>query len=275
MLSLKQLAARAFTLLRTQPVLWTPPLGVALLSTLLLPTSAGPMAIMVLVSGLFSLAVTAGWYALIARADVDERPLWDDFFEAIGRHFAPLVLGTVLFFLVVGLLAVPAVVGAALWAGPGLLNRLQSELPGLLTQAQTHPEVLTTIDPALVTAFNRLMLGLIGAATWYALVNVVLLFWKQATVLGHQGWIEAWRTSMTMLRTHFALVMGLLTLEGLLYVATASLSVLPFPLGAFGWLGMVGVHVWSTTAFTVLYARVYPPLRTADSASVSPTGLPS
>jgi heme/copper-type cytochrome/quinol oxidase subunit 3 len=107
MQSLKQLIARATRLTVSQPILWTPPLGIALLSSLMAPQATPQMGIILLVTALITLAVTAGWYALIAGANGDQPPVLDDFFVAIGRHFVPLVVGTIVFGLLIALVAVP------------------------------------------------------------------------------------------------------------------------------------------------------------------------
>lgn len=273
MLSLKQLVGRAATLLRTQPLLWTPPLAIALLSSLTIPTGAPALGIVV--SSLITLAVTAGWYALIARAESDAKPQWDDFFVAIGRHFGGLVLGTLVFLLMVGLVAVPLLYLGAMWAGPEMLTRLQSELPPLVQQAQTDPEVLLKADPALVLALDRLLIAVSGAILWYGLVTLGLVFWKQALVLMNLKWWEAFRDSLSVLKEHFGLVLGLLTLQAAGYLLALVFSALPFPAGVVGWMALIWIHVWSTVALTVLYVHARPLPRTPDAAPASPTGLPS
>lgn len=273
MLSLKQLVGRAATLLRTQPLLWTPPLAIALFSSLTIPT--GAPAVSAIVSGLITLAVTAGWYALIARAEADEKPVWDDFFVAIGRHFAGLIAGTVAFFALVALIAVPVMLAGVQWAGPEMLTRLQTELPPLLEQAQTHPDVLLKVDPALLVALNRLLTAASGAVLWYGLVSFGLIFWKQALVLQNLSWWAAFKDSLAVFKAHFGLVLGLLTLQGLGYLVAIILCLLPFPIGVVGWMGMIWIHVWSTVALTIAYMQARPLPKTLDASSASPTGQPS
>lgn len=273
MLSLKQLVGRAATLLRTQPLLWTPPLAIALFSSLTIPT--GAPAVSAVVSGLISLAVTAGWYALIARAEADEKPQWDDFFVAIGRHFGSLILGTMAFLAIVALVAVPIMLAGAQWAGPEMLPRLQAELPPLFQQAQTHPDALLKADPALVLALDRLLIAATGALLWYGLVTLGLLFWKQAVVLQNLTWWAAFRDSLAVLKSNLGVIIGLLTLQGFGYLLAAFFSVLPFPIGVVGWMAMIWIHVWSTIALTVLYVHARPLPKTLDASSASPTGQPS
>jgi hypothetical protein len=270
----KQLIARAGTLLRTQPILWSPPLGVALMSSLTIPAGAA-VAVMAVVTALIGLAVTAGWYALIERADANQRPSWDDFFIAIGRHFVTLLLGTAVFAVLVGLIGVPSLLAGAAWAGSAALLKLQNQLPILLEQAQTHPEVLQNLDPTLANAVVRLTVGIAVGLTWYALVSVALLFWKQAVVIGNLSWWPAWRQSLSLLRSHFRLVMGLLTLQTIAYLAAAFVSALPTPIGILGWFLMIGVHVMATVTYTLVYSQAVPPVRTADADSPSPTGFAS
>lgn len=271
--SLKQLVGRAASLLRSRPILWTPPLAIALFSTLMIPT--GAPALSVVVSSLLTLAVTAGWYALIARAEADAEPRWDDFLVAVGRHFAGLIAGSLAFFSLVALVAFPLLLLGAHWVGPDMLTRLQTELPPLLQKAQTHPDALLKADPALVLALDRLLIAATGAALWYGLVTLGLIFWKQALVLQNLPWWTAFRDSLAVLRTNFGMVLGLLTLQAVGYLSAAVLSVLPFPVGVLGWMGMLWIHVWSTTALTVLYMHARPLPRTQDAGSPSPTGQPS
>lgn len=269
MLSLKQLIRRAATLLRTQPILWTPPLGIALVTSLMIP--AGSRGTGFLITGLITLAVTAGWYALIARAEADEKPLWDEFFVAIGRCFSGLLTGTIAFLALVALVAIPLLLAGAQWAGPEMLTRLQAELPPLLEKAQTKPEVLLNADPALVLALDRLLVVMLGAVLWYGLVTLGLLFWKQALVLRNLAWLEAFKDSLAVVKAHFGMILGLLSLQGLGYLVAAFFSVLPFPIGVFGWMLMIAVHVWSTIALTVLYMHARPEVKTRDAEPASPT----
>lgn len=273
MLSLKQLVGRAAVLLRTQPILWTPPLAVALVTSLLIPAGAGGVS--VLLSGLITLAVTAGWYALIARAEVDAKPQWDDFFVAIGRHFSGLLSGTLAFLALVALVALPLVMAGAQWVGPKMLTRLQNEVPAMLKQAQTQPDVLLKADPALILAVDRLLLVALVAVLWYGLVTLGLLFWKQSLVLTNRPWTAAFKDSLAVVREHFGLIIGLLSLQALGYLVAAFVGLLPFPLGVFGWMAMIWIHVWSTIALTVLYMHARPEARTLDAGSESPTGQPS
>lgn len=272
MQSLKQLVARAARLTASQPILWTPPLGIALLSSLMAPRATAQMGIILVVTALITLAVTAGWYALIERASSDQPPVWDDFFVAIGRHFVPLVGGTVVFGLVVAVVALPSVMAGAAWAGAEALNKLKDVLPGLLEQAQTKPEVLLTLDPALMTAAYRFFVGLCGAGLWFALVSMALIFWKQAVVLGGMPWPQAWKASLTVLRRHFGLAVGVMSVHGVAYLAAAFLSLMPIPVGMVGWLMLIGVDVFATVAYTLLYLEAMPPVRTAETPSASPTG---
>lgn len=272
MQSLKQLIARAARLTVSQPILWTPPLGIALLSSMTAPQATPQMGIIFLVSALITLAVTAGWYALIAKADSDQPPVWDDFFVAVGRHFVPLIGGTIVFGLLVAVVAVPLIMAGATWAGPEALNKLKDLLPSLLEQSKTKPEVLFAIDPSLLLAANRLLLGICGAGLWFALLSLGLLFWKQAVVLGTMPWPGAWKASFTIVRRHFAPVMGVMTLHGAVYMAAAVLSLLPIPFGLVGWLLLIGVDVFATVAYTLLYMEALPPIKTAESASATPIG---
>lgn len=273
MLSLKQLVGRAATLLRTQPILWTPPLGVALFSSLMIPTGAPGLS--VLLTGLVTLAVTAGWYALIARAEADQKPQWDDFFVAIGRHFTGLITGTIAFLALVAVVALPLVFAGAQWVGEPMLLRLQKELPVLLEKAQTQPDVLLKADPALILAVDRLLLMALLAVLWYGLVTLGLLFWKQALVLANKPWPEAFKDSLALVKAHFGLIIGVLSLQAAAYLVAAVLSILPFPIGVFGWMLMIWVHVWGTVAMTVLYVHARPEARSLDAGSASPTGQPS
>lgn len=273
MLSLKQLVERAATLLRTQPILWTPPLGIALFSSLMM--SGGTPGSTFLLTGLVTIAVTAGWYALIARAEANEKPLWDDFFVAIGRNFGGLLTGSIAFLALVALVVLPLMLAGAQWAGPEMLTRLQTELPPLLEKAQTKPEVLLTADPALVLALDRLLLVTLGAVLWYGLVTLGLLFWKQALVLRNLKWQEAFKDSLAVVRAHFKLIVGLLTLQVLGYLAAAFFSIWPFPIGVLGWMLMIAIHVWSTIALTVLYLHARPEVNTLDSEPASPTAQAS
>ncbi|MBO9540440.1 hypothetical protein J7643_07590 [bacterium] len=269
---LKQLIARAARLTVSQPILWTPPLGIALLSSLMAPQATPQMGIIFLVTALITLAVTAGWYALIAKAASDELPVWEDFFVAIGRHFSTLIGGTIVFGLLVAVVAVPLLMAAVSWAGPESLNKLKDLLPGLMQQAQTKPEVLLSIEPSLLLAANRFFLGLCGAGLWFALLSMVLLFWKQAVVLGTMPWPEAWKASLTVMRRHFGPAMGVMTVHGLAYLAAAFFSLMPLPFGLIGWLLLIGVDVFATVAYTLLYLEAIPPVKTAESASATPTG---
>ncbi len=273
MLSLKQLVGRAATLLRTQPILWTPPLGVALFTSLMIPTGAPGFGL--LITGLVNLAVTAGWYALIARAEADQKPQWDDFFVAIGRHFSGLLMGTVAFLALVGLVALPLIYAGATWVGEPMLLRLQKELPQLLEKAQTQPDVLLNADPALILAVDRLLMMALLAVLWYGLVTLGLLFWKQAVVLANKPWTQAFKDSLAVVKAHFGLIIGLLSLQAVGYLLAAILGILPFPIGVFGWMAMIWIHVWSTIALTVLYMHARPEARSLAAASESPTDQPS
>lgn len=273
MQSLKQLIARAARLTVSQPILWTPPLAIALLSSLMLPKATPQMGILLLVSGLITLAVTAGWYALIERADGDQPPVWDDFFVAVGRHFVPLIGGTIVFGLLVAVVAVPLVMAGGAWAGPEALKTLKDILPGLMEQAKTKPEVLLSIEPTLLMAANRFFLGICGAGLWFAVVSMALLLWKQAVVIGTMPWLEAWKASLAIVRRHFGLVMGVMTVHGAAYMVAAMFSVMPLPLGMLGWFCLIGVDVFATVAYTLLYMQAQPPVKSAESAEASPTGL--
>ncbi|MNL54552.1 hypothetical protein D3C87_1778920 [compost metagenome] len=121
-------------------------------------------------------------------------------------------------------------------------------------------------------AANRFFLGICGAGLWFALVSLGLLFWKQAVVLGAMPWPEAWKASFTVLRRHFGLAMGVMTVHGAAYMVAAFLSLLPIPLGLVGWMFLIGVDVFATVAYTLLYLEALPPVRTAESASATPTG---
>ncbi|MNY52622.1 hypothetical protein D3C86_1883100 [compost metagenome] len=101
---------------------------------------------------------------------------------------------------------------------------------------------------------------------------MVLLFWKQGVVLGAMPWPEAWRASVSVMRRHFGPAMGLMTVHGLAYLGAAVFSLLPMPIGLIGWLLLIGVDVFATVAYTLLYLEAIPPVKTADSASASPTG---
>jgi hypothetical protein len=122
-------------------------------------------------------------------------------------------------------------------------------------------------------AANRFFLGICGAGLWFALVTLGLLFWKQAVVLGTMSWQEAWKASLTVLRQHFGLTMGVMTVHGVAYMGAILLSLSPMPIGLVGWLGLIGVDVFATVAYTLLYLEALPPVKSAESASASPTGL--
>lgn len=273
MLSLKQLVVRANTLLRTQPILWTPPLAIALFTSLMIPTGAAGVS--VLVSGLITLAVTAGWYALIASAEADQKPEWDAFFVAIGRHFSGLLMGTLAFFGLVAAVVVPLLLAGAYWVGPAMLTRIQTELPALMEKAQNDPKILLAADPALVLALDRLLVVVLVAVLWYGLVTLGLIVWKQALVLRNLPWWEAFRDSLAVLKAHFGLFIGVLSLQAFGYLGAAFLSVLPFPIGVFGWMLMIAIHVWSTIALTVLYLHARPEAKSLGEGSASPTGQPT
>lgn len=273
MLSLKQLVGRAITLSRTQPMLWVPPLGVALLSTLTLPTGSGPASLMALVSALIGLAVTLGWYALIVRAEANETPTWDDFFVAIGRFFSPLLLGSIAYAGLVLLLGLPLMLAGASWIGTAKLQNLQTQLQKQVVPAlermQTQPDALLSIDPAIWTTLNQLMLVVSAVVIWYGIVSVALLFWKQALVLSELSWSKAWGRSLHAIKEHFRRVMGLLTVQAIAYLFAALLGAMPMPLGLIGWFGLLAVHVLSTITYTLFYVRAYPPVKTPDAASAA------
>lgn len=273
MLSLKQLVGRAVTLSRTQPMLWAPPLGVALLSTLTLPAGAGPSSVMAIVSGLIGLAMTLGWYALIVRADAGETPTWDDFFVAVGRFFSPVLLGSVAYVALILLFGLPVLFSGATWIGVDRLlllqTQLQKQVVPALERMQTHPDALLAIDPAVWTTLNQLALVVLAIAIWYGILSVVLLFWKQAMVLSELNWRESWARSWQVVKEHFRLVMGMLTAQAIAFLFAALLGAMPMPFGIIGWFGLLGIHVISTISYTTFYVHVCPPVKKSDAESAA------
>lgn len=254
-------------------MLWAPPLGMALLSTLTIPAGVGPSSLMAIVLGLIGLAMTLGWYALIVRADAGESPIWDDFFVVIGRFFSPLVLGSIAYGALILLVGLPLVLIGSAWIGTNKLQLLQTQLQNqvlpALEKMKTQPDLFLAIDPAVWSTLNQLLLVVSAIAIWYGIVSVALLFWKQAMVLSELSWRESWARSLQVLKEHFRLVMGLLTIQALALLFAALLGALPMPFGIIGWFGLLGIHVISTITYTLFYVRAYPPVKKSDAESAA------
>lgn len=256
--SVQQLMSRTGSLLRVYPILWTAPLGLALLMALVNP--AGPKAgsLLVVVIGLINLAVTLGWLAQIGRADQDARPTWDDFFTAIGRCFGSMVIGSLMMFGLVLLVALPILLLGYDWAGPKVLAELIKQAPDLARRLQHDPLALSALDPTQLQALLRMLIAMLGAATWYAALSLALLYWNQSLVLGQRRWLAAWKDSVAVIREHFGLTMGLVSLQTLGYVVGMLAGIAPGPFDVLGWLIMFFCQVFFPVAFTLLYRRARP-----------------
>lgn len=258
--SVQQLLSRAGALLRAHPLLWTPPLAIALLMALANPGGPNVSGPMFLVVSLINLAVTLGWLELIDTADRGEKPTWDAFFTAIGRHFQPMVLGSLAALLVVLAVALPLVLLAVVWADPAVLTALGKELPALTKQLQANPDALASLQPAYLVAMSRLLVGVMAGAIWYGLVSLALLYWNQALVLGKLGWREAWKDSWAMFRGHLGLTLGLVTWQTLGFVLGFALGAAPLPLDLIGWMLVFACQVVFPVAFTLAYRQAHPPV---------------
>lgn len=246
MTSVKQLLSEALALLRAHPVLLIPPFVADALIAMLAPGRGGLGGLVL--ATMIQLAITAGWLTMIAKLRAGEKSTWDDFFTSVGRHFWSMVGGAVNQLLASLALAVPLLLVASVWIGETAVKRLESELKPFL-EGKADPATLSgALSPEAMQAASQLaMLGMLWLLA-FALLSFVLLFWQQGVVLRHQGWLQAWRESASLVRAHLKGALGLVTVLGLAQGLAVVLGLLaPF----------AGAFVAALAAVTLLLARVY------------------
>lgn len=262
---LKQLFTRSLSLLAAHPRLAAPPLILTLFLGLWLGTAGGDRMLLWVIGGLIHVAVTGGWLAMIVCAQKGDRPLWEHFFDGLGRHFWTLALGQANLVMLAIALALPLTFMAMAWIGPQDAQWLQGELTAL-----SKRPTLEALDPKLVSLLVKAG-GL--ALVWLAMVLVlhtVLLFWMQAAVILNVGWTHAWRRSIGLFRAHVGPLLVLLTIQGLFNGLAFGAGLLNAPLAS--QLLALATNVVFTIAYTLTFLDL---VKTTDDNSPSPTGLPS
>ena len=244
MISVKQLLSQSLALLRAHPVLLFPPLAADILIAMVAPGGFGGM----LLAALIQLAIMAGWLQLIAKAQSGEKGTWDDFFTSVGRHFWSLVGGAVNQVLLMLAIGFPLLIAASLWVGQAGATLLESELKPFLEGKANVATLGTALSPeAMQVASQLTMVGLLWFLA-FAVMSLVLIYWQQAVVIKHLGWLQAWRESANVLKTRFKESMALLTVLTLAQGGAIALAVL---------LPQIGVAAAALAAVALLLARVF------------------
>lgn len=266
MISVKQLLSRSVVLLRENPVLLVPPLAADVLIAMIGPSRFGGMVL----AALIQLAIMAGWLHWVATAHAGEKATWDGFFTSIGRHFWSLVggaLNQVLLMLAIGF---PLMMAGALWVGQSGAKRLETELRPFLEGKAEVSTLATALSPEAMQVASQLMLVAMLWFLAFAVMSVVLVYWQQAIVVKHLGWLQAWRDSARVLRAHFKGSMALLTLLALAQGGAFLLALLMPGLGVFAAalaaVALLLARVYSGVATTLFYVEA---LRTTDDTPPS------
>lgn len=214
-----------------------PPLLMLVLTSALVGAAPSPLTVVSL--GLLNLAVTGGWYALILLAARKEPLRWDDFLTGVGRHFYPLVSGTMVFFCAMMAVILPLTFVGLRWAGDPRkipLSQLQQQLAkGDMTIAPQWMELLT-----------RWSMILLVALLIYAVSSYFLLLWNQVVVLERTHWIKAWTKSARLAVRFWKPLCAILTVNGLAWLVAVLLKLI-----GGGFVGAV------LASFASLVAEIY------------------
>ncbi|MNX23630.1 hypothetical protein D3C86_536340 [compost metagenome] len=274
MISVKQLLGQSLALLRAHPVLLFPPLAADVLIAMLAPgRGPGGLGGMVL-AALIQMAIMAGWLTLIAKVSAGEKATWDDFFTSIGRHFWSLVGGALNQVFLMMAIGFPLLIGAALWVGQSGATRLETELRPFLEGKADVATIGQALSPEAMQAASQLtMVGLLWFLA-FAVMSCALIFWQQAVVLRHVGWLQAWRESLSVVKGHFKRAMALVTVLSLAQGGAIALAFLLPRAGlfaaAFAAVALLLARVYASVATTLFFMEA---VKTTDEAPPSPTSL--
>ncbi|HBN08410.1 MAG TPA: hypothetical protein DD435_07105 [Cyanobacteria bacterium UBA8530] len=242
--------------MQERPILMMPPLVMVLLSGFLLGSGFQPTTLISL--GLLNLAVTGGWYRMLALATLNRPSGMDEFLSGIGRHFVQLVLGSLVFFLGLILLVAPWMPLAKRWAGD------PSRIPFASLQVQLSKGDLSALDPGMLLTLSRWSLILSLVFLLYGLASYFLLLWKQAVVIRLLSWPQAWALSARMALKYWKPLFAILTVNGLAWLVAVVLlqaaKIFTGPLLALltfsASFASLVAEVYFRAAFTVFFVQV-------------------
>ncbi|MGE5708112.1 MAG: hypothetical protein ACM3YO_07245 [Bacteroidota bacterium] len=249
----------ASSLLQEHPSLLMPPLLMLVMTSALV--GAAPSALTVVSLGLLNLAVTGGWYSLILIAARKEPLRWDDFLAGVGRHFYPLVSGTMLFFCAMMAVILPLTFIGLRWAGD----------PRKLPLAQLQQQVAKgnlSIAPQWMDLLTRWSVILLVALAVYALLSYFLLLWNQVVVLERTHWIKAWAKSARMAIQFWKPLCAILTVNGLAWLVAVLLKLVGggFAGAVLASFASLVAEIYFRTAYTTFTFLALPPPAEAAEA---------
>ncbi len=198
--------------------------------------------------GLINLAMTAGLLAMIRATYAGEGGGWDAFLIGVGRHFAPLLAGTLVMLLLALSTLYPVLLALQSFAGLPDAPLLQKALSSGVTLPLAQMQIV-----------ERWAAGIgIWAVAW-GLLLFFLLVWKQAVVVDAVPWTRAWRSSFSFVRRHWGKLGALLVAEGLALALGLTLSTLS--IGAISELGALVsflANAYFTVALTIAFMGPQP-----------------
>lgn len=232
-----------------------PPFLLILLSSILVGSGSLKAQLGTLVSlSLLNLAVTGGWYKLIALAAAQKKLHWDDFLTGIGQHFWQLVLGNLVFFSTLGLASIPFVLGGLKWAGDPRKLPLESIQKHLLAGK------IETIAPEHLLILSKWMIIFCIIGALYGIMSYFLLLWNQAIVVREESWLGAWRTSFHLTTAAWKPVSAILMVNALAWFAAIFFRILPLgPIALIlSSVASLVAEIYFRIAFTVFVSQKYP-----------------
>lgn len=250
---------KAAALLRRHPSFFLPAFFGVLSGRLLMEGKQAANLPAFIALGLLNLAMTAGLLSMIRSAHDGEPALWDAFLIGVGRHFAPILAGSMVMAVLALSTLYPVLVALETWAGIPDSTLLQKAL-------QTGG----TLPPAQMDIAVRWATGIaVWAAVW-GLALFFLLVWKQAVVVDALPWPKAWRSSIAFVKRHWFKVAVLLAGEALAIALGIVLSTLPATgLDAVGAMVSMIANAFFTVALTVAFIGSRPPQAKAPAVDAT------
>jgi hypothetical protein len=199
MLPVREILLQSGRLLRRHPVLFLPVVAGALSFQVATGGQTSASLPILVAFWLLNLALTAGLLSMIRSYHQTEMSGWDAFLIGIGRHFTPILAGSLVQLGLVFLTLVP------------ILAWLKSSV-GIPDVKPLMNGVIPT--PAQADQIAQWTAALVAWGAVWGIVYFFLALWKQAIVVQGISWLPAWKTSASFVRGHWLQIAAILTLQG-------------------------------------------------------------
>lgn len=194
---MREILSQSGRLLKARPAILLPVIVAGISSRLLF--DGGPPLPSIVAFCLLDIALTSGMLAMIRAAHMREADgAWDAFFVGVGRHFAPLLGGSLVF------------VALALGTLLPLLILLLNTVGLFDVKVAVAKGTLSATEAEIALKWG---MAIAGWGFIWGTVGFFLAVWKQAVVAQSLPWPKAWQASAAFVKHNWLEVSILLTLQ--------------------------------------------------------------